>query len=123
MARISGIDLPRDKRIEIALTYIYGVGRKTAYDIIMATGINPDTRVKDLTEDDVSKINDFINSHLVVEGDLKREKAFAIKTLVEIGSYRGVRHRKKLPVRGQRSKTNARTVKGGKRIAIAGKKK
>ncbi|HHU83946.1 MAG TPA: 30S ribosomal protein S13 [Clostridiales bacterium] len=123
MARISGIDLPRDKRIEIALTYIYGVGRKTANDIIMATGINPDTRVKDLTEDDVSKINDFINSHLVVEGDLKREKAFAIKTLVEIGSYRGVRHRKKLPVRGQRSKTNARTVKGGKRIAIAGKKK
>ena len=123
MARISGIDLPRDKRIEIALTYIYGVGRKTANDIIMATGINPDTRVKDLTEDDVSNINDFINSHLVVEGDLKREKAFAIKTLVEIGSYRGVRHRKKLPVRGQRSKTNARTVKGGKRIAIAGKKK
>lgn len=123
MARISGIDLPRDKRIEIALTYIYGIGRKTANDIIIATGINPDTRVKDLTEDDVSKINDFINNHLVVEGDLKREKAFAIKTLVEIGCYRGVRHRKKLPVRGQRSKTNARTVKGGKRIAIAGKKK
>ena len=123
MARISGIDLPRDKRIEIALTYIYGIGRKTADDIIKATGINPDTRVKDLTEDDVSKLNDYINNNLTVEGDLKRETAFDIKTLVEIGCYRGVRHRKKLPCRGQRSKTNARTVKGGKRIAIAGKKK
>ena len=123
MARISGIDLPRDKRVEIALTYIYGIGRKTADDIIKATGINPDTRVKDLTEEDVSKLNEYINNNLTVEGDLKRETAFAIKTLVEIGCYRGVRHRKKLPCRGQRSKTNARTVKGGKRIAIAGKKK
>ncbi len=122
MARISGVDLPRDKRIEIALTYIFGIGRKTADDIIAATGINPDTRVKDLTEDDVSKLREYIDHHLKVEGDLRRETAFDIKRLTEIGCYRGVRHRKGLPVRGQRSKTNARTRKGPKKT-IANKKK
>ena len=122
MARISGVDLPRDKRIEIALTYIYGIGRKTASDIIAATGINPDTRVKDITEDDVSKLRDYIEHNLTVEGDLRRETAFDIKRLIEIGCYRGVRHRKGLPVRGQRSKTNARTRKGPKKT-IANKKK
>ncbi len=122
MARISGVDLPREKRIEIALTYIFGIGRKTADDIIAATGINPDTRVKDLTEDDVSKLREYIDHHLKVEGDLRRETAFDIKRLTEIGCYRGVRHRKGLPVRGQRSKTNARTRKGPKKT-IANKKK
>ena len=122
MARISGVDLPREKRIEIGLTYIYGIGRKTASDIIKATGINPDTRVKDLTEDDVSKLRDYIEKNVTVEGDLRRETAFDIKRLVEIGCYRGVRHRKSLPVRGQRSKTNARTRKGPKKT-IANKKK
>ena len=122
MARISGVDLPRDKRIEIALTYIFGIGRKTASDIIAATGINPDTRVKDLTEDEVSKLSVYINNNLTVEGDLRRETAFDIKRLIEFGCYRGVRHRKGLPVRGQRSKTNARTRKGPKKT-IANKKK
>ncbi len=122
MARISGVDLPRDKRVEIALTYIFGIGRKTASDIIAATGINPDTRVKDLTEDDVSKLREYIDHNLTVEGDLRRETAFDIKRLIEIGCYRGVRHRKGLPVRGQRSKTNARTRKGPKKT-IANKKK
>ena len=122
MARISGIDLPRDKRIEIALTYIFGIGRKTASDIIAATGVNPDVRVKDLTEEDIAKLSDYINNNLTVEGDLRRETAFSIKRLVEIGCYRGVRHRKSLPVRGQRSKTNARTRKGPKKT-IANKKK
>ena len=122
MARISGVDLPREKRVEIGLTYIYGIGRKTASDIIKATGINPDTRVKDLTEDDVSKLREYIERYVTVEGDLRRETAFDIKRLVEIGCYRGVRHRKGLPVRGQRSKTNARTRKGPKRT-IANKKK
>ena len=122
MARISGVDLPRDKRVEIALTYIYGIGRKTACDIIAATGINPDTRVKDLTEDDVSKLREYIEKNVTVEGDLRRETAFDIKRLIEIGCYRGVRHRKGLPVRGQRSKTNARTRKGPKKT-IANKKK
>ena len=122
MARISGVDLPRDKRIEIALTYIYGIGRKTASDIIAATGINPDTRVKELTEDDVSKLREYIDHNVTVEGDLRRETAFDIKRLIEIGCYRGVRHRKGLPVRGQRSKTNARTRKGPKKT-IANKKK
>ncbi len=122
MARISGVDLPRDKRIEIALTYIFGIGRKTADDIIAATGINPDTRVKDLTEDDVSKLREYIDHHVKVEGDLRRETAFNIKRLTEIGCYRGVRHRRGLPVRGQRSKTNARTRKGPKKT-IANKKK
>ena len=122
MARISGIDLPRDKRIEIALTYIFGIGRKTASDIIAATGVNPDVRVKDLTEEDIAKLSDYINNNLTVEGDLRRETAFSIKRLVEIGCYRGVRHRKGLPVRGQRSKTNARTRKGPKKT-IANKNK
>ena len=122
MARISGVDLPREKRIEIGLTYIYGIGRKTASDIVAATGINPDTRVKDLTEEDVSKLREYIEKNVTVEGDLRRETAFDIKRLVEIGCYRGVRHRKSLPVRGQRSKTNARTRKGPKKT-IANKKK
>ncbi|MBE6774300.1 MAG: 30S ribosomal protein S13 [Ruminococcaceae bacterium] len=122
MARISGVDLPRDKRIEIALTYIFGIGRKTATDIVAATGINPDTRVKELTEDDVSKLREYIDRNVKVEGDLRRETAFDIKRLIEIGCYRGVRHRKGLPVRGQRSKTNARTRKGPKKT-IANKKK
>ena len=122
MARISGVDLPREKRIEIGLTYIYGIGRKTASDIVAATGINPDTRVKDLTEEDVSKLREYIEKNVTVEGDIRRETAFDIKRLVEIGCYRGVRHRKGLPVRGQRSKTNARTRKGPKKT-IANKKK
>ena len=122
MARISGVDLPREKRIEIGLTYIYGIGRKTASDIVAATGINPDTRVKDLTEEDVSKLREYIEKNVTVEGDLRRETAFDIKRLIEIGCYRGVRHRKGLPVRGQRSKTNARTRKGKKKT-IANKKK
>lgn len=122
MARISGVDLPREKRVEIALTYIYGIGRKTASDIIVATGVDPDLRVKDMSEDDVSKLREYIDHHLKVEGDLRRETAFDIKRLIEIGCYRGVRHRKGLPVRGQRSKTNARTRKGPKKT-IANKKK
>ena len=122
MARISGVDLPRDERVEIALTYIFGIGHKTAKDIIAATGVNPDTRVKDLTEEDISKLTVYINNNLTVEGDLRRETAFDIKRLIEIGCYRGVRHRKGLPVRGQRSKTNARTRKGRKKT-IANKKK
>ena len=122
MARISGVDLPREKRIEIALTYIFGIGRKTASDIIAATGINPDIRVKDLSEEDVAKLRDYIDHNVTVEGDLRRETAFDIKRLIEIGCYRGIRHRKGLPVRGQRSKTNARTRKGPKKT-IANKKK
>ena len=122
MARISGVDLPREKRVEIALTYIYGIGRKTASDIIAATGVNPDIRVKDLSEDDVSKLREHIDHHYTVEGDLRRDVAFDIKTLIEIGCYRGIRHRKGLPVRGPRSKTNARTRKGPKKT-IANKKK
>ena len=122
MARIAGIDLPKDKRIEIGLTYVYGIGRKTANDILAATGINPDIRVKDLSEDDAAKLREYIDKHLQVEGDLRRINALNIKRLVEIGCYRGVRHRKGLPVRGQRTKTNARTRKGPKRT-IANKKK
>ena len=121
MARIAGVDLPREKRVEIGLTYIYGIGRKTANDILSATGVNPDTRVKDLTEDDVAKLRDYIEKNVEVEGDLRRAIAFDIKRLVEIGCYRCVRHRKGLPVRGQRSKTNARTRKGPKKT-IANKK-
>ena len=121
MARISGVDLPREKRIEIALTYIYGIGRKTASDIIAATGINPDTRVKDITEDEVSKLREYIDRNVKVEGDLRRETAFDIKRLIEIGCYRGVRHRKGLPVRGQSYKRNARTRKGPRRT-VAKKK-
>ena len=122
MARIAGVDLPREKRIEIALTYIYGIGVNVAKDIIEATGVNPDTRVKDLTESEVGKLRDYIDRNLKVEGDLKREVSLNIKRLMEIGCYRGLRHRRGLPVRGQRSKTNARTRKGPKRT-IANKKK
>ena len=122
MARISGVDLPNDKRVEIGLTYIYGIGRKTATNIIEATGINPDTRVRDLTEDDISKLREYIDHNCRVEGDLRRDIAFDIKRLIEIGCYRGVRHRKSLPVRGQRSKTNARTRKGPRKT-MANKKK
>ena len=122
MARISGVDLPREKRVEIGLTYIYGIGRKTANDILAATGVNPDTRVKDLTEDDVAKLREYIDHNVTVEGDLRRDVAFDIKRLIEIGCYRGLRHRKGLPVRGQRSKTNARTRKGPRKT-IATKKK
>ena len=122
MARISGVDLPREKRVEIALTYIYGIGRKTASDIIAATGVDPDLRVKDMSEDDVSKLREYIDHHLKVEGDLRRETSMNIKRLIEIGCYRGVRHRKGLPVRGQSTKQNARTRKGPKRTQ-GGKKK
>ena len=122
MARISGVDLPREKRVEIGLTYIFGIGRKTASDIIAATGIDPDKRVKDLTEDEVSMLREYIDKNITVEGDLRRNTALNIKRLVEINCYRGIRHRKGLPVRGQRSKTNARTRKGPKKT-IANKKK
>ena len=122
MARISGVDLPNDKRVEIGLTYIYGIGRTTATKIIEATGVNPDTRCRDLSEEDVKKLSDYITHNLTVEGDLRRNVAFDIKRLIEIGSYRGIRHRKGLPVRGQTSKNNARTRKGPKKT-IANKKK
>ena len=122
MARIAGVDLPREKRVEIALTYIYGIGRNIADEIIEATGVNPDTRVKDLTEQDVNKIREYIEHNLKVEGDLRRDIGLDIKRLMEIGCYRGVRHRKGLPVRGQNTKQNARTRKGPKKQA-AGKKK
>ena len=122
MARIAGVDLPREKRVEIALTYVYGIGRKTANDILAATGVNPDTRVKDMTEEDEAKIREYIDHHLIVEGDKRRDVALNIKRLVEIGCYRGARHRKGLPVRGQRTKTNARTRKGPAKT-IANKKK
>ena len=122
MARIAGVDLPKDKRIEIGLTYVYGIGRTSAKKILEQTGINPDTRVKDLTDEEEAKIRECIDHHYVVEGDLRRSVALDIKRLTEIGSYRGLRHRKGLPVRGQRSKTNARTRKGPKRTK-ANKKK
>ncbi len=122
MARISGVDLPNEKRVEIGLTYIYGIGRTTATKIIEATGVNPDTRCRDLSEEDVKKLSDYITHNLTVEGDLRRNVAFDIKRLIEIGSYRGIRHRKGLPVRGQTSKNNARTRKGPKKT-IANKKK
>ena len=122
MARIAGVDLPRDKRIEIGLTYIFGIGRKTSNNILAATNVNPETRVRDLTEEEVSRLREYIDHNVTVEGDLRRDIAFDIKRLIEIGSYRGVRHRKGLPVRGQRSKTNARTRKGPKKT-IANKKK
>ena len=112
MARIAGVDIPNNKRVEIALTYIYGIGRKSANDILAATGINPDTRAKDLTENEVAKLRDEIENNYTVEGDLHREVAMNIKRMVEINCYRGIRHRKGLPVRGQRTKTNARTRKG-----------
>ena len=122
MARIAGVDLPREKRVEIGLTYIYGIGINISKQILQETGINPDTRVKDLTEDEISKLRDAIDNGYTVEGDLRRKVALDIKRLMEIGCYRGLRHRKGLPVRGQRSKTNARTRKGPKRT-IANKKK
>ena len=122
MARIAGIDLPRDKRIEIALTYIYGIGLTTSQKLLTEAGINPDTRTRDLTEDEVVKLRELIDKNVVVEGDLRREVSLNIKRLVEIGCYRGRRHRLGLPVRGQNTKNNARTRKGPKRT-IAGKKR
>ena len=122
MARIAGVDLPKEKRIEIGLTYVYGIGRKSANDILAAAGVDPDTRVRDLTEDQEAKIREVIDANYRVEGDLRREVALNIKRLVEINCYRGVRHRKGLPVRGQRTKTNARTRKGPAKT-IANKKK
>ncbi len=121
MARISGVDLPNNKRVEIGLTYIYGIGPATAKKIIAETGVNPDTRVKDLSESDIAKIRDYIEHNLRVEGDLRSEISLSIKRLIEIGCYRGVRHRKNLPVRGQSSKRNARTRKGPRRT-VAKKK-
>ena len=122
MARIAGVDLPREKRVEIGLTYIFGIGNSTSKKILNGTGVNPDTRVRDLTDDDVAKIREYIDKNVKVEGDLRRDTALNIKRLVEIGCYRGVRHRKGLPVRGQRSKTNARTRKGPRRT-MANKRK
>ena len=122
MARLFGVDLPREKRIEIGLTYIYGIGNTTAKKIIAETGVNPDIRVKDISEDDLQKIREYIDKNLTVEGDLHREVSQNVKRLMEIGCYRGLRHRKGLPVRGQRTHTNARTRKGPKR-QIGGKKK
>ena len=122
MARIAGVDIPNAKRVEIALTYIYGIGRKSAQDILAAAGINPDTRAKDLSEEDVAKLRDEIEENYKVEGDLRRDVAMDIKNMIEINCYRGIRHRKGLPVRGQRTKTNARTRKGPAKT-IANKKK
>ncbi len=122
MARIAGVDIPNNKRVEIALTYIFGIGRTSANNILAKTGINPDTRAKDLTEDDIAKLRDEIENNYQVEGDLRREVSFDIKRMVEINCYRGIRHRKGLPVRGQRTKTNARTRKGPAKT-IANKKK
>lgn len=122
MARIAGVDLPRDKRIEIALTYIYGIGLTLSREIVAATGINPDTRVRDLTEEEVAKLRESIDKNYKVEGDLRREESLNIKRLIEIGCYRGKRHRAGLPLRGQRTKTNARTRKGPKKTVGAKKK-
>jgi len=122
MARIAGVDLPREKRVEIGLTYIFGIGLKTAQDILASTEIDPDTRVKDLSENDISKLRDYIDKNVKHEGDLRREISLNIKRLVEIGCYRGVRHRRGLPVRGQNTKQNARTRKGPKK-QVTGKKK
>ncbi|MCY6371533.1 30S ribosomal protein S13 [Clostridium ganghwense] len=122
MARIAGIDLPKDKRVEVGLTYIYGIGMPNSRKILDATGVNPDTRVKDLSEEEVNAIRDYVSKNFEVEGDLRRKVALDIKRLVEIGCYRGIRHRKGLPLRGQKTKTNARTRKGPKR-SISGKKK
>lgn len=122
MARIAGVDIPRDKRVEISLTYIFGIGRATSQKLLKEAGVNPDTRVRDLTEDELGRIRDTIDKTLKVEGDLRREVALNIKRLTEIGCYRGIRHRRGLPVRGQRTKTNARTRKGPRRT-VANKKK
>ena len=123
MARIAGINIPLNKRVEIGLTYIYGIGRPTSNDILAAIGIEPDRKVRDLTDDEVSKLRDIIDRDYVVEGDLRRERSQNIKRLMEIGCYRGIRHRRGLPVRGQNTKTNARTRKAPKRMQVAGKKK
>ena len=123
MARISGVNIPLNKRVEIGLTYIYGVGRSTSNQLLAQLGISPDTYVRQLTDDEVSKLRDLIDRDYSVEGDLRRERSQAIKRLMEIGCYRGMRHRRGLPVRGQNTKTNARTRKGPKRMSIAGKKK
>lgn len=123
MARIAGVDLPREKRVEISLTYIFGIGRATSQRILAGTGINPDTRVRDLTEEEVAKLREFIDKNLKVEGDLRRDISLAIKRLMEIGCYRGIRHRRGLPCRGQRTKTNARTRKGPKRTVGVRRKK
>ena len=123
MARIAGINIPLNKRVEIGLTYIYGIGRPTSNEILAALGIEPDRKVRDLTDDEVSKLRDIIDTDYVVEGDLRRERSQNIKRLMEIGCYRGLRHRRGLPVRGQNTKTNARTRKGPKRMQVAGKKK
>jgi small subunit ribosomal protein S13 len=122
MARIAGIDLPREKRVEIGLTYIFGIGLPKSQVILKETGVNPDTRVKDLTEEEVNELRTYINSNFLIEGDLRRKVALEIKRLMEIGCYRGIRHRKGLPVRGQKTKTNARTRKGPKKT-MAGRKK
>ena len=122
MARIAGVDLPREKRVEIGLTYIFGIGRTKSNEILAKTGVNPDTRVKDLTEEEVNKIREVIDKECKVEGDLRREQALNIKRLMEINCYRGIRHKRNLPVRGQRTKTNARTRKGPRKL-VAGKKK
>lgn len=123
MARISGINIPLNKRIEVGLTYIYGIGRSTSNELLAKAGIDPNTYVRDLTESEVGTLRDLIDEDLVVEGDLRRERSQSIKRLMEIGCYRGLRHRRGLPVRGQKTKTNARTRKGPKRMSVAGKKK
>lgn len=123
MARISGINIPLNKRVEVGLTYIYGIGRSTSNELLAKAGISPDTYVRDLTEAEVTKLRDLIDGDLTVEGDLRRERSQNIKRLMEIGCYRGLRHRRGLPVRGQKTKTNARTRKGPKRMSVAGKKK
>jgi small subunit ribosomal protein S13 len=123
MARIAGVNIPLNKRVEIGLTYIYGVGRPTSNELLAKLGISPDTYVRDLTDDEIAKLRDIIDSEYMVEGDLRRERSQAIKRLMEIGSYRGLRHRRGLPVRGQNTKTNARTRKGPKRMQVAGRKK
>jgi small subunit ribosomal protein S13 len=123
LARISGVNIPLNKRVEIGLTYIYGVGRSTSNRLLAELGISPDTYVRDLTDDEVSKLRDLIDRDYTVEGDLRRERSQAVKRLMEIGCYRGIRHRRGLPARGQNTKTNARTRKGPKRMQVAGKKK
>lgn len=123
MARIAGVDLPRDKRVEIGLTYIYGIGLTRSKEVLAKTGINPDTRVKDLSDSEVASLREVVENDYEVEGDLRRLESMNIKRLMDIGSYRGRRHRAGLPVRGQRTRTNSRTRRGGKRVAIAGKKK
>lgn len=123
MARIAGVDLPREKRVEIGLTYIFGVGRSTAKEVLEKTGVNPDTRIRDLTDDEIARLRDYLDKNLKIEGDLRREVALNIKRLIEIGCYRGIRHRRGLPVRGQRTKTNARTRKGNQKKTVGAQRK